>query len=349
MEAIADRRKDTLTFVTYNVGLLSFKLFGVFEVFANPPYANERFPKILDYLDKEINDNVDIVCIQECYSEYHAEAIKRKLQKKLPYHARHFNSPLHNISMKFHNGLLTLSKFPVAESSIMSLRRVSSLERWLANKSHLLARIVIPSVGEILLVHVHTTAGGTVNPENPDVDGDREDEFLQAWEACEKFLATPSTDESIPKIPIIMGDFNCGPEASVANFNYILGKGFRDTFAEYRRRTHGGKNQLIVSSNGKAAESTELGTTTNTTGSSNTDDTCTWDPNNYLNKIGPHAECPGQRCDHVIIPQKQMKNWTVSDARLLFQEPIVPLRNNIMCTLSDHYGLYVQITRSPSK
>lgn len=28
----------------------------------------------------------------------------------------------------------------------------------------------------------------------------------------------------------------------------------------------------------------------------------TWDPANYLNTIGPHSSCPGQRCDHLFIP-----------------------------------------------
>jgi len=305
---------EVLTFATYNVGLLSFKLFGVVEVFANPPYAIERFPKILEYLDKEISSSdVSMICIQECYSEFHANAIIQLLKDRLPYHARHFNSPLlHSVSLKFHNGLLTLSKYPITNSYILPLHKVSTVERWLANKSHLICTVQVPSVGDLLVIHVHTTAGGAVNPEHPDVDGDREDELLQAWKVCEEFTS--------PRMALIIGDFNCGPEASAGNYEYILQKGFRDTFLEYHTT---GERKLL---------SGEM---------------CTWDPKNFLNTIGPHAHCPGQRCDHILLHSANTpKAWKVTNAKLLFQDAVVVLPGkDLLCTLSDHYGMLVQLTK----
>lgn len=305
-DAAIEQAKDKLTVLTYNVGLLRFRLFGFVEVFSNPSFAKERFPHILTHL-QGIDSSVDILCIQECYEQTHADAIINVMKEKLPYHCRINN----NYSvLKFHNGLLILSKYPIADIYLQKLDKVASLERHMANKSNLVCTINIPSLGPVRLVNMHTTAGGTTDPEHGDVDLDREDELRQAWQVCEKAIAEG-------QIPLIIGDLNCGPEASAGNLNYILGKGFRDTFAEHEQNT------------GTPAEVRH-----------------TWDPTNYLNTIGPHAKCPGQRCDHVLIPTQQMAQWRVSEARIIFRDKVVPLKKGLMSTLSDHFGLLVSLEKN---
>jgi len=172
------------------------------------------------------------------------------------------------------------------------------------------------------------TAGGTTDPNNPDVDSDREAELMQAYES--------STDaKSRGRIPIICGDFNCGPEgeggaadASLSNFRFILDKGFRDTFAEFHASERAAGKPIPTHM-------------------------ATWDPTNYLNVIGSHPHCPCQRCDHVLVPTEvnfpdQNSNgfkpdWVVTEARIEFVEPCVQVNSKVKSTLSDHFGLLIEL------
>lgn len=108
----------------------------------------------------------------------------------------------------------------------------------------------------------------------------------------------------------------------------------------------------------------------------------TWDPENYLNQIGPHAHCPGQRCDHVLLPGtaaapttgdgavieigayssqtsplspysaqptptggEVMATWEVESVRVMFEEQIADIGDGKMSTLSDHHGLLVKLRK----
>jgi endonuclease/exonuclease/phosphatase family metal-dependent hydrolase len=107
----------------------------------------------------------------------------------------------------------------------------------------------------------------------------------------------------IANVLILAGDFNTGPEASPGNFQEMLDQGYRDTF-----RANGAYR-------------------------------FTWDPNNPLNAQGPHAHCPPQRCDHVLIKGE------VAEAKtdIVLTDPVVNVPNGT-CTVSDHYGLLSTIT-----
>jgi mRNA deadenylase 3'-5' endonuclease subunit Ccr4 len=75
---------QTLTILSYNVGLLRLKLFGL-TVFSNPPHAAERLPHIPEALRSA---NADIIFIQECYEEKHAKFLTDSLKESHPYVAR---------------------------------------------------------------------------------------------------------------------------------------------------------------------------------------------------------------------------------------------------------------------
>jgi sphingomyelin phosphodiesterase 2 len=179
---------DKLSLLTFNVGLLQMNLFGFIPIFANPEYVSQRRPHIPQKI-REIN--ADIVSIQECYEDKHANFITSTLVDLYPYHARHRSPGF--APWKFQNGLLFLSKYPILESYIEKLHKAASLEMWMANKSNLVMTVAIPSLGSVTLVNSHTTAGGATHPEHPGVDSDREDELRQAVEACKV-----STDLSLP-------------------------------------------------------------------------------------------------------------------------------------------------------
>ena len=165
---------DSLKLLSFNVGLLRLSLFGI-PVFSNPPYANQRLP----YIPNKIRCiNADIVSIQECYEKKHADFIISNLRDIYPYNARYNTGGI----IKFHNGLLFLSKYPISRSYIEKLEKVATLEAWMATKQNLVMTVDIPCIGMVSLVNMHATAGGVTHPENPGVDTDREDELRQAIE-----------------------------------------------------------------------------------------------------------------------------------------------------------------------
>jgi endonuclease/exonuclease/phosphatase family metal-dependent hydrolase len=137
------------------------------------------------------------------------------------------------------------------------------------------------------------------------------------------------------RIGIICGDFNCGPageggaaDASLANFKFIMDKGFRDTFAEFHAAERAAGNPVPAHM-------------------------ATWDPTNYLNVIGSHPHCPCQRCDHVLVPTETnfpspnthgfQPDWVVTNAKIEFVDTIVDISSSIKSTLSDHYGLLIEL------
>jgi sphingomyelin phosphodiesterase 2 len=185
---------DTIKLLTFNVGLLQMNLFGFIPIFSNPSYVSERRPFIPDKL-RAIN--ADIISIQECYEDKHANFIIQSLIDLYPYHARHRSPGF--APWKFQNGLLFLSKYPILNSYIEKLDKASSLEMFMANKSNLIMTVSIPSVGSLTCVNSHTTAGGATHPEHPGVDSDREDELRQAVESCKVGAIPPPRGHLIPQ------------------------------------------------------------------------------------------------------------------------------------------------------
>lgn len=127
----------------------------------------------------------------------------------------------------------------------------------------------------------------------------------------------------LKNIRILVGDFNCGPNSSVHNFEYIQTQGYRDAFTE--------------ASKARVCELDPL-------------KCCTWDPKNFLNKDGPHADCPADRLDHVMLRSGDpfWSAWYVKAASILFTDDIVELPSGDRCTLSDHYGLLIELACDPA-
>jgi len=111
---------------------------------------------------------------------------------------------------------------------------------------------------------------------------------------------------------IILGDLNMGPEASPANYDFLLQRGYRDAVLA------------------AAEEGTEI---------------TTWDPKNPLNQKGPHASSPPQRCDHVFLHASC--SLVPAAAERVFTDAFIPTEDGLV-TLSDHYGLQVTFQAAPS-
>lgn len=99
----------------------------------------------------------------------------------------------------------------------------------------------------------------------------------------------------------------------------------------------------------------------------------TWCPKNPLNAVGIHANCAGQRCDHVFLPPKSIDSkfasWTPTIASICFTEACVDISNSnggngdnnitakneylspqssdpsVLVTISDHYGVYIRLEK----
>lgn len=253
--------------------------------------------------------------IQEVYEDAHAQFLTLSLIDMYPYSSREYSGGC----TKFHNGLLFLSKYPVERSELQKLNKVAGIEAALATKSNLIMCVDIPSIGKITLVNMHTTAGGATHPEDPGCDTDREDELRQAIEVCTEVASKEGHVGGI-----IIGDLNCGPEASPANYAYVLDQGFRDVYVEAQEA-----GNLL---DGPAFS---------------------WDPTNYLNEIGPHKDCPGQRCDHVLLTKNTgFDEWTAKSAQIIFSEKFIDIGKKmtkgghpVLSTMSDHHALVVELKR----
>ena len=291
--------------LTWNIGLLEYNICGCIPVFSNPPYMQERLPFIPEAIRKI---GADVVALQECYSLKDAKFIASKLEDLYPYYSRHGTGTC----LKFSNGLLIMSRWPITSSYLDKFKRVSTMENWLATKSILTCCLKVPNAGDISFVNIHTTAGGeSCDPEHPDADMDRENELEQAIE-CVKHAALQGGEG------VIVGDFNCGPESSRTNFEFLLNQGFRDTFLE----------AVAID----ALKSPLL--------------THTWDPDNMLNQVGPHANTPKQRIDHVMMPNNEFwQNWKTQSAEVVFTEEVVYINASVRSTISDHFGLVIELAK----
>lgn len=214
---------------------------------------------------------------------------------------------------------MLISRWPIVRSTLLRYRQAAGLEKVLAQKSHLEVTVQIPGLGLMTLINLHTTAGGGVDPENPGTDTVRADEILQGLQAAR---AASTRGEAA----CFIGDLNAGPEASPENYQMILDAGFRDVYLE-------------AEGSGRLQAGPKF----------------TWDPDNFLNTIGPHSHCPGQRCDHLFWPAtsspegqgaSRIGSWEVGAAQVLFADQCVELCSGQLSTMSDHHGVIFEM-RAP--
>ena len=121
---------ESISFLSYNVGLLRLRLFGMLEVFANPPFCTARLPRQPDAIRAL---GADIVAIQECYEHAHFMILFNALKDLYPHFARRHSGGC----IAFHNGLAILSRWPIVSVELEPLRKVATLEKYMASKCNL--------------------------------------------------------------------------------------------------------------------------------------------------------------------------------------------------------------------
>ena len=68
----------------------------------------------------------------------------------------------------------------------------------------------------------------------------------------------------------------------------------------------------------------------------------TWDPTNPLNR--GKASGTARRVDHILLRPPARRGVETSEARIVLDEPVVPVSGGDPLPLSDHYGLLATLT-----
>lgn len=124
----------------------------------------------------------------------------------------------------------------------------------------------------------------------------------------QQMLALSARDPNTPWI--FMGDFNSGPVTSPESYHELLRCG------EDAWTLCGKKHEL------------------------------TWDPKNPLNVNGPHMLQPAETLDGFILPTRWLDRVRVVSVNIVFNAPVVRGPNELRVTISDHYGVSMELSWS---
>jgi len=138
---------------------------------------------------------------------------------------------------------------------------------------------------------------------------DPEGRFTDGFRSRQYKQLFAALDLALPARRLAMGDFNSGPEVAGGSYQELEASGYTDAW---------------VKKNGDRSQPT-------------------WDPANPLNSAGPHRKFSAQRLDHVLLSPELAASSAVAQARIVFDEPTVEVPGRGRFTLSDHYGLFVEL------
>ena len=283
-----------ISIATYNTGLIRAQIAG-FTIFEFAPHVEVRSKYISSTV---LSAEPDIICFQEIFSRRHLKRIAASLEATHP----HRYAPKSLRPKIFGSGLALFSKYPILRCSGFWFKSQLLEESLFAPKAYIAVTLDTGNSGLLEVINCHTTAGGSKHhPESTIADRCRQ---LQLDEMVDfSHQRDPSVVHSL-----IVGDLNCGPEASRSNYESILSRGFTD---------------LVVRAypSGLAP--------------------VTWDPKNPLNVESPHKMSPPQRIDHVLANSRS--SLFVDDYKLIGTESTVELSTDSRCTPSDHYGVVVSL------
>jgi len=283
-----------LKIITLNCGLLDFDVFGL-PIFSNPQYSHKR----VHYISNSIrNQNADIIALQECFNIKYTKFIIDQLKDLYPYNVFYNTETL----TKLTNGLVFLSKYQIVESQFIEFNVHASLEAIFATKGFLKCCINIPNIGKINFINLHTTSFGDPPEDNDEIMSYNK----QVLNEQLKQILNYSCEKTI-----ILGDFNCGPNNSTINYNFLLNTDFIDTI-------------------GTLNEFKNL-------------DLYTWSPDSILTKNGPHSHYSRSRIDHIFINKYLFNYAKISNGKIVFTEEIVPINDKQLSTISDHFGIFIEL------
>lgn len=278
-----------LKIVTLNCGLMDITIMGL-TVFSNPPYSQKRVKFIPQEL---IRINADIIALQECFNINHVKFIINELKEIYPYSSAYNTETF----IKLSNGLIFLSKYPIGSSIFKQYNLNHPIENMFATKGYLICTINIPHIGSLDFINLHTTSFTDPPDENNKIILDYE---------LKEILSLINSNT------IILGDFNCGPNISTHNYNFLI------------------NNNNLIDVIGTFNKYNNL-------------NLYTWDPNTILTKTGPHSHHSLSRIDHIMIHKDLFNYCKILNGEIIFKREIVPIDNNVNSTISDHFGILVEL------
>jgi len=205
--------------------------------------------------------------------------------------------------IKLSNGLIFLSKFPIVSSFFKEYSYNHPIESMFATKGYLTCTVDVPNIGLINFINLHATSFADSSDENDDLLSDNKS--ILDFELKEILKVVDSNT-------ILLGDFNCGPNSSTYNYDFLV------------------NNNDLIDVIGSLNEFKNL-------------NLYTWDPNTILTKNGPHSHYPIDRIDHIMIHKDLFKVCKISNGKIIFTEEIVPINDNTYSTISDHFGIFVEL------
>ena len=281
-------KNSELKITTFNVGLLDVFLFG-HRVFEFAEYTRGRARALADVL---FELDSDVLCLQEIYHQHDLKSIGAALSKKYAFSM--LTSSRKGSLGGVNHGLAIFSKFPLLNRLDYRFNAQLLDERLFGPKGCLIATIEHPEIGNFAIANLHTTGGGFLN--HPESDKANHIRAAQISEACTLVIKQS-------KNCMLIGDLNCGPEASETNYSLALASGFIDPYMP------------IYGSESRP----------------------TWTPLNPLNANSPHKTSPPQRIDHIFPSFQMAEKIEVMAFDQLFEQTFPIASQQI--TVSDHYGI----------
>jgi len=290
-------KRPNLRLLTLNMGLLKIKLGNIVlrEQIAYPQARAAKLPEAIRKMGP------DIVLLQEVFHDDNLEQIIGDLAGDYPFI---INSRPSRPHLRFHPGLITLSKYPIVKSRTVTFLDAPIDERLFACKGWLSCRIDGTPVGDLVLYNTHLTAGGLIRkPHCLRLQQIRMNQLRQLSIAAHRWNHP---------LTLIGGDLNCGPDISASNFRYMESHGWDDTWG---LRMKPKRPKLEV----------------------------TWWIGNPLNFRELHKTTTPQRIDHFLLSHRARRRISVAEAKVVLHKPQVPTGDGGIVTLSDHYGYRVTL------
>ena len=202
---------------TFNVGLLE-----MFRGLYRPvPFVEQRLCALPEAL---LNSGSDVIALQEIYTDTHRDYLCSAVRRVYPFHA----PTQHRRVFGLENGLMTLSKMPIS-SDLELFHCALPDEKCFDNKGFLVSRLSLNANTEVLVLNLHTTAGGSIcHPESTRTDRVRAKQIAQ--------ILDRAAQERTASV-IICGDVNAGPGVSEGNYNQFSEGGFMDVHEALHKPT----------------------------------------------------------------------------------------------------------------
>jgi endonuclease/exonuclease/phosphatase family metal-dependent hydrolase len=201
------------------------------------------------------------------------------------------------------SGLMLLSRYPIIRAEFVRRHRAPGSHSAMSEKACLCADVEVPSFGILQLINLHLTVSGDLRRQQQRDDDERQ------FAEIDEILAMARRPDQEPAL--LVGDFNCSPVVHPEVYQRITAAGFVDAFAA--------------------------------TTSHRNIDAVTWDRNNSLNATGRFRSSPSQRIDHVFVPSSLITSVVPRTSRIEFNNPTIDVGRGRRVTLSDHYGLSVNL------